>query len=543
MKKNKFIYTLSLLLMTLVLGFSACSDDDDNKGGIRLDVFGPSPALRGGELRFIGQGLDRVTAVVLSENVEVTTIEKTSSNEISIVVPEATRSGYTVTLKTPEGDIISKTTLTISEPISITKFYKKGAEGNTSVAAGDVLVFEGEYLNLIREVVFMNNVVVSLEREEGEEYPRDKFEVKVPIAAQTGPVSLSNGAEIPILVDTETPLTVATASVSSIAPKDVAPEQEITIKGDNLHLVKAVRFNPSLDVEVPQGTDPFAVVKELKVKVPGTAQDGDVTLILYSGLEVVAGQITMTTPSITSVTAEANVGETVTVNGKNLNLIQSLKWGNTTISSFTQHSATTMKFVVPKGASLGNHSLVAVSATGSEYPAESKIEITNVEPIAAGSLVWPTFDKGVWSTGWNSIGEFVTEGKRTYYKGSAGNLAGKWTFAGNDGLNLPECPDVNAYVLKADMKIVNDFKPGAYKIQMCISKQWGWCESGFFPLAADGVTASTGGGWVTMTWALPTLGLNGPSIPGGSTDTGLFMNETTLDWSNVYFANFRYEKK
>ncbi|MCB0529185.1 MAG: hypothetical protein KDC65_11950, partial [Saprospiraceae bacterium] len=59
-----------LLLLFGLLGIAffidACKKDDDTSDLIQLNSFGPSPVLRGGELRFIGANLDRVTAIVLS---------------------------------------------------------------------------------------------------------------------------------------------------------------------------------------------------------------------------------------------------------------------------------------------------------------------------------------------------------------------------------------------------------------------------------------------------------------------------------------------
>ena len=50
-----------------LLDVYACDNGDDEdtnqyKGGISLNVFGPSPVARGGVLRFLGSGMDKVTA-------------------------------------------------------------------------------------------------------------------------------------------------------------------------------------------------------------------------------------------------------------------------------------------------------------------------------------------------------------------------------------------------------------------------------------------------------------------------------------------------
>ena len=113
---------LTSLLLAVLFVLNNCKKDDDIATGlVQLNSFGPSPALRGGELHFIGVNLDKVTAIVLPNNVQVTTFKTKTSESIVIDVPKATVTGK-VTLKTPGGDIISKSLLTISEPIAITSF-------------------------------------------------------------------------------------------------------------------------------------------------------------------------------------------------------------------------------------------------------------------------------------------------------------------------------------------------------------------------------------------------------------------------------------
>ncbi|HPH21723.1 MAG TPA: hypothetical protein PLE32_23190, partial [Haliscomenobacter sp.] len=112
----------SFLLLGVLFVLNNCKKDDDIASGlVQLNSFGPSPALRGGELRFIGTNLDQVTAVILPNNVEVTTFKSKTPELLVIEVPKATVEGK-VSLKTAQGNITSKSLLTISEPIAITSF-------------------------------------------------------------------------------------------------------------------------------------------------------------------------------------------------------------------------------------------------------------------------------------------------------------------------------------------------------------------------------------------------------------------------------------
>src|SRR5699024_6293205 len=146
-----------MLLCLLISGvaLTACNNDDEDPSNmIQLKSFGPSPALRGGELKFIGTNLDEVTSIVLPGNVEITSFKSKSSELIVIEVPEETVEGVVV-LKTPDGDIASKTILGISEPITIASITPE------KVRPGDKVTIKGTYLNLIKEVIFSNKKVVT----------------------------------------------------------------------------------------------------------------------------------------------------------------------------------------------------------------------------------------------------------------------------------------------------------------------------------------------------------------------------------------------
>ncbi|MFW9596703.1 MAG: hypothetical protein ACMV0Y_02015, partial [Paludibacter sp.] len=68
-KINKYFY--AAFMLSILMGglfFSSCeSDDKEDLTTIKLNVYGPSPALRGGELKFIGMNLDKVTSIVLAD--------------------------------------------------------------------------------------------------------------------------------------------------------------------------------------------------------------------------------------------------------------------------------------------------------------------------------------------------------------------------------------------------------------------------------------------------------------------------------------------
>ena len=152
-KTYKFpaLWMMCLMLFSC-LTFTACDNGDDEdtnqyKGGISLNVFGPSPVSRGGVLRFLGSGMDKVTAVAIPGCDDITDIEVVSDTEIRVTVPQTAQPGLVV-LKTPKGDITTKTELTFTEPIALEAFAP------AEVKPGSELTITGEYLNLIKEVIW-----------------------------------------------------------------------------------------------------------------------------------------------------------------------------------------------------------------------------------------------------------------------------------------------------------------------------------------------------------------------------------------------------
>ena len=247
MKTNKLsVLCLAGALLLTGVSFTSCLKGDEvdtNQyiGGISLNVFGPSPVARGGELRFLGSGMNQVTAVVLPGCADVTDIKVISDTEIRITVPQEAQPGL-VTLRTPNGDITTKTELTFTEPISIDSFTP------SAVLPGDELTIEGEYLNLIHEVIFADEVVVS--EDNFITHERNTIQLVVPQEAQTGQIILSDGEELPNLIYSEDELVVTLPSVENVVNKENAkPGDLVEISGQHLDLVRQVIIPDGTEVE------------------------------------------------------------------------------------------------------------------------------------------------------------------------------------------------------------------------------------------------------------------------------------------------------
>ena len=356
------------LILLSSLTFTACetNDVDTNqyKGGISLNVFGPSPVLRGGELRFLGCGMDQVASVLIPGCDAITDIQLISAEEIRVIVPQTALPGY-VTLMLRNGEsIVTKTQLTYSEPVSIESFSPE------SVRPGDVLTIKGEYLNLMHQVIFAENVIVSDEviaEEEATEatskflkHTRNEIQVRVPEEAQSGKIILSDGAEIPNRLYSEVELQVVLPSVAKVADyNNIKPGAIMTVTGENFDLVKEVRMENGETMLFTYSAEQ----KALTFTIPCGAVNGPIYVVPASGVLVQVTEIKMATPEdVKAQETEITAGKELTLTGKNMDMIAAVLFpGVEKAVEPTSLSETKVKVVVPGEAQSGMIQLVLTS--------------------------------------------------------------------------------------------------------------------------------------------------------------------------------------
>ena len=364
-------WCMACLVLLSSLTFTACDTNDldtnQYKGGISLNVFGPSPVLRGGELRFLGCGLDQVASVLIPGCDAITDIQLISAEEIRVIVPQTALPGY-VTLMLRNGEsIVTKTQLTYSEPVSIESFSPE------SVRPGDVLTIKGEYLNLIHQVIFADNVVVSdeiavEEEEKGRttenagflKHTRNEIQVLVPYEARSGKICLSDGAELPNLLYAEVELQVTTPSVAQVEERiDVKPGEEMSVIGEDLDLVEEIQLSNGEPVEFTYSAEN----NTLTFKLPDNAVDGPVYAVPASGVKVQVAEIKLATPEdVKAQEAEIATGKELTLTGKNMDMIAAVLFPGVEKAVVPSSlSETEVKVVVPGEAQTGMIQLVLTS--------------------------------------------------------------------------------------------------------------------------------------------------------------------------------------
>ena len=297
--------------------FTSCEGKEEEDTKVVLQSFGPMPIARGAELKFIGLNLDKVTAVILPDNITISTFTKKEARLLTLTVPQEAVPGYVV-LKTPDGDITTKTTIGFSEPISIAGLTP------ATVKAGDELTITGDYLNLVEEVILTDRVTVT--EDDFTSHTRTEIKLVVPAEAQTGKIAVSNGAEEPIIVYSASTLTVTLPAFTTVTPNPVKAGTNLTIAGTNLDLVLSVKLGGGKVIEAANFVSRTAT--QIVLAVPADTKDGKVILVPASGVEVsTATDLVMVVPTVSVTPVTLKNGQDITVTGTNLDLVDHVIFG------------------------------------------------------------------------------------------------------------------------------------------------------------------------------------------------------------------------
>ncbi|WP_346712281.1 IPT/TIG domain-containing protein [Phocaeicola plebeius] len=386
---------MACLVLLSSLTFTACETNDldtnQYKGGISLNVFGPSPVLRGGELRFLGCGMDQVASVLIPGCDAITDIQLISAEEIRVIVPQTALPGY-VTLMLRNGEsIVTKTQLTYSEPVSIESFSPE------SVRPGDVLTIKGEYLNLMHQVIFAENVIVSDEviaEEETTEatskflkHTRNEIQVRVPEEARSGKIILSDGAEIPNRLYSEVELQVVLPSVAEVADyNNIKPGAAMTVTGENFDLVKEVRMENGEKVEFEFSTEN----KILQFTLPANAVSGFIYVVPASGVQIPVASIELAKPgNFSCATSDVAAGGQITIQGENLDLVSAVIFTGGGEGEIISRSPEQLVVSVPASAQSG--SVTFKMANGEQI---SGLNLTINQPCHIVSSLEEDFEAG-----------------------------------------------------------------------------------------------------------------------------------------------------
>ena len=405
MKKIKNIYTL-LVVALAGLSLTACSNDDLDtnqfQGGVSLNVYGPTPVMRGGQLRFLGSNLDQVREVIIPSDIHITNIQVVSSgvpSEIRITVPKDGPVEGLVTLVTNSDQrITTKTPLKYEEGIEITKM-------TASAMPGDVIKIEGDYLNLIHSLAFADKALVS----EADFVSHDRYaiEVKVPEEAKTGKLELytadltvvdKNSVEYQIIM-TDDAIEIGVPAIAKIKGRAEAEAQgnivakageKITITGTYFNVVADVTIGGVVATEVIPNEDGTSLV----VTLPAEAPSGEILLVCKSGVEVPVGTLTTVKPTNAAAAATAKAGQALTINGQDMDVVTAVTFpaGDATVDGgeLTVAADKVVVKAVPETATEGNLKLVMANGETVDVAftlVKPTITSYNINPASAGGAL------------------------------------------------------------------------------------------------------------------------------------------------------------
>ena len=218
-------------------------------------------------------------------------------------------------------------------------------------------------------------------------------EVTVPRGASTGRIEL--GVEGAVLLSASDLTVVAVPTITSVTPTTVIPPASITIAGTALDGVREVRLGArTLEIESRTPT-------RLVVEVPTSVTSGTLALIDSSGVSrPYAQRITVTGPLAISSFSPASVvtGQSLTVNGSNLDRVTALVFANGAMAGIASRAGTTrVTIVVPDSAGsgvfrmLGNLDDEVLSATPLQVIPAIRVNANTVYRVnAAGDPVTVT---------------------------------------------------------------------------------------------------------------------------------------------------------
>lgn len=367
--RNKYINYIAslssgmiLAILGLSLLFNACKKDETNDT-VELKSFGPMPIARGAELKFIGANMDKVSSVVLPGGQEITAFGTKSAGLLTITVPQDATPGLVI-LKTPQGDITTKTPIGYSEPISIASFSP------AELRVGQELTITGDYLNLVKEVIFTDRASVTTFISQS----RKELKLIVPEKAQTGLITVSNGAKDPSLTYSANKLKVSLPAMTSVLPSPVKAGTSLSIVGTNLDLVKSV----VLGANSKKASFVSQTATEIIVTVPADVQEGNVVLIPASGVEVVfATPLSLVIPTVAVAATTLKNSSDVTVTGTNLDLVDKVVFGDNKEGTIkTGGTPTQITVTVPDNAITGVVKFVTKALKSVNGP-----NITIIDPV------------------------------------------------------------------------------------------------------------------------------------------------------------------
>ena len=375
---------ISILLSAGAMLLAACEKGPNgytvDEDAVVLEAYGPNPVLRGSDLKFVGQNLDRITSVILPVDIEIPSSEfkDASASSFKVTVPIECEPGEVV-LVYDGGTITAKTTLSYTEQFSISSVAPKD-ETKPVLEAGDSVRVDGEYLNNIVKFVFVNGGAVA----EGEligTHTRHQICFAVPAGAMTGRIYGEDGNGNQVYSENE--LQIRQPEVTGVAPFDgVRPGDKITVTGSLLDQIMSVTFTGSA-AAIEAAAFENASATSFTLTVPTDAHDGPLTLVSAAEQKISTTQSIVVAVPENLAFADGNqykAGNSIVITGTNLDLVTGVTFSGNAAGEFT-YSDGSLSVTIPASASDGEITL----STAAEKTVTTS-SVTLVKPVITGHV-------------------------------------------------------------------------------------------------------------------------------------------------------------
>ena len=341
------------------------------------------PAAGGQTVTISGEHLTGASKVEF-DTTEITSGEflAESDTEIEVATPSHGAGAVDVSVTTPGGSDTATGAYTYVEAPTVTSC----TPSEIPAAGGATVTIEGTDLGGATEVLFGSSpATISTDT-------ATKIEAAAP-PHMAGSVTIT--VVTPGGSDTCSITYVAAPTISSVSPDEgpTSGGQTVTIEGTNLENVSAVDFGASAG----SGLNEVSATK-IEIVTPSGSGTVDVEVTTPGGTDTAAGAYTyVAAPTISSVSPDegpTSGGQTVTIEGTNLENVSAVDFGASAGSGLNEVSATKIEIVTPSGSgtvdvevttpggsdtAAGAYTYVAAPTVSSVVPGEG--------PTAGGTVV------------------------------------------------------------------------------------------------------------------------------------------------------------